>query len=99
MAAISPTPTIVEDRSESSSINEEYQHRFFPGPEEQKKDPFLVEFEPDDPLNPKVSVFVIDHVYQSRSFISMRRIGLMCIDGILRCSAVFSSSMRMYIFT
>lgn len=54
MENASPTPTIVEDRSETGSFNEQFHHRYFPGIEEQKKDPYLVEFDPDDPLDPKV---------------------------------------------
>ena len=54
MANTSATPTIVEDRSETGSVNEEFQHQLYPGPEEQKKDPYLVEFDLDDPLNPHV---------------------------------------------
>ena len=36
------------------SLNEEVGAELFPGPEEQKKDPFLVEFGPNDPDDPKV---------------------------------------------
>ena len=52
----SPTPTIVEDRSETGSLNE-VAGSLYPGPEEKKKHPYLVEFDDDDPLNPKVCTF------------------------------------------
>ena len=62
-ANASATPTVVEDRSESGSINEEFEHDRFPGPEEQKKHPYLVEFDPDDPLNPQVWYLIFNQTY------------------------------------
>lgn len=60
--AVSNVPTIVEipsyrpRRRERNSVIEQFERRLFPSPEELAKDPYLVEFEPDDPLNPKVSL-------------------------------------------
>lgn len=51
----SRTPTIVSEGSDGHDINEEFQHRLFPGREGHEKDEHLVNFEPDDPLNPMVS--------------------------------------------
>lgn len=55
---VSNVPTIVEiprpRRRERNSVIEQFERRLFPSPEEHAKDPYLVEFEPDDPLNPKV---------------------------------------------
>ncbi|KAL5535339.1 hypothetical protein ACEPAF_3433 [Sanghuangporus sanghuang] len=79
METISATPTIVEDRSESGSLNDQFQHRFFPGAEEQKKDPYLVEFDPDDPLDPK---------NWSRAY----RWYLTILGGMLVLNATFASS-------
>ncbi len=55
----SATPTVVDDRSsrndrDDESINEREGHDLFPGPDEQKSHPYLVEFGPDDKENPKV---------------------------------------------
>lgn len=52
----SATPTIVEDRSDTHSLNDEFEHQFFPGPEAKERDHYLVEFDQGDPLNPKVSL-------------------------------------------
>lgn len=91
MTTTSATPTIVEDRSETSSVNEEFQHHLFPGPEEQKEDPYLVEFDPGDPLNPKVrhrrlplnaATYVLP--------VLLYRTGHGHTDGILQCSVAFS---------
>lgn len=43
-----------ERASRRMSENEIAQLEFYPSAEESKKDPFLVEFGPDDPMNPKV---------------------------------------------
>lgn len=59
----SATSTVVDDCSsqqhsdDDSDLNEEVEHDLYPGPEEQKKDPYLVEFAPDDSDNPKVRLF------------------------------------------
>ncbi|THG98446.1 hypothetical protein EW145_g7423, partial [Phellinidium pouzarii] len=49
----STTATVVQDGDQSpNNLELEAAHELYPGPEVQEKDPFLVEFEPDDPLNP-----------------------------------------------
>ncbi|EJD04165.1 MFS general substrate transporter [Fomitiporia mediterranea MF3/22] len=79
MATASATPTIFEDRSETGSVNEQFQHQFFPGLEERKKDPYLVEFDPDDPLNP-------------HNWSRVYRWYLTGLGGILVLNATFASS-------
>lgn len=59
---LSRTPTAHEETDKYSSRNvrdenEETQHDLYPGPDEQTKHPFLVEFEPNDPMNPKVKMY------------------------------------------
>lgn len=58
--APSATPTVVDGASNASreSLNEEIGRELFPGPEEKKKDPFLVEFDEVDPENPKVGGYL-----------------------------------------
>ena len=51
---VSVAPTIVSDGGETHEINEDFQHRLFPGRKEYEGDEHLVEFDPDDPLNPMV---------------------------------------------
>lgn len=80
-ANASATPTIVEDRSETGSVNEQFHHRYFPGAEEQKKDPYLVEFDPDDPLNPMVRW---NPLCGMSSRLKLSRIGVVRIDGTSR---------------
>ena len=59
----SATPTIVDDSSsrtggdDNESINEREGRELYPGPDEQKTNPYLVEFSPDDKENPKVRFF------------------------------------------
>lgn len=53
--AASATPTFVnDDHSSTHSVNADAERDLFPTPDEQKKHPFLVEFDPDDAENPKV---------------------------------------------
>lgn len=44
------------DREPRGDTAEETQVDLYPGPDEQKKQPFLVEFGPEDAMNPKVRV-------------------------------------------
>lgn len=51
----SSTGTFVNDDAYSiHSANAEAERELYPSPDEQKKHPYLVEFGPDDPENPKV---------------------------------------------
>lgn len=56
----SETPTVVMSEtnsvaeSESRDFVDQVQHELYPGADEKKKHPYLVEFDPDDPDNPKV---------------------------------------------
>ena len=56
----SETPTVVMSETNSVAASEprdfvdQVQHELFPGADEKKKHPYLVEFDPDDPDNPKV---------------------------------------------
>lgn len=76
-ATPSATPTIVND--DSSSINEEIEHELYPGPDEKKKDPYLVEFDPDDPMDPKVCLLFSRLVPE---LTPIARHGLVYTDGI-----------------
>ncbi|KAL5536623.1 hypothetical protein ACEPAF_446 [Sanghuangporus sanghuang] len=75
----SPTPTIVSEGSEGHDINEEFQHRLFPGREGHERDEHLVNFEPDDPLNP------MNWERQYRWFLTI-------LSGIILFNASFASS-------
>lgn len=78
----SATPTIYEDRSENASLNEETGRELYPGPEEKKKNFHLVEFDENDPLNPKVR----HPPFFPRSFqLIAYRHGPEVIDGISQC--------------
>ena len=57
-ADASATSTITNGDRESD-YNEQVEHQLYPGPEEQLKHPYLVEFDPDDPLNPKACVLPV----------------------------------------
>lgn len=51
----SATPTVVDDSaSAASDFVEHVHHDLYPDHSEQKKHPFLVEFDPGDSDNPKV---------------------------------------------
>ena len=50
----SAAPTIVEDRRDNDSLNADAAKDLYPGPEEKKTHPYLVEFDENDPLDPKV---------------------------------------------
>lgn len=79
----SATPTIVED--DSGSVNREEGGDLYPGPDEKKKHPYLVEFDDNDPLNPKVRSF---HTLLSlyTGLTTTYRHGLGRTGGILPCS-------------
>ena len=78
--APSATATIVND-DQNSGYNEEVEHELYPGPEERKKDPYLVEFDPDDKMNPKVyfSAFPSHTAYTTLT--TLCRTGLVYIGG------------------
>ncbi|EJD04797.1 MFS general substrate transporter [Fomitiporia mediterranea MF3/22] len=76
---VSATATIFEDRSETNTINEQFELQFYPGPEQKAQDDHLVEFDPDDPLNPK---------NWSRSY----RWLLTVLSGVIVLNASFASS-------
>lgn len=67
MASVNPsaTPTIVDD-DDSASLNEQMERERFPGPEVQEKVRYLVEFEPNDPLNPQAC----PRIFVSKYYIS-----------------------------
>ena len=55
----SVAPTIVEDRRDGESLNGDAGRDLYPGPDEKKTHPYLVEFDENDPLDPKVSPFLL----------------------------------------
>ncbi|KLO07586.1 MFS general substrate transporter [Schizopora paradoxa] len=81
----SATPTIVDDASsrtdgnDNESINEREGRELYPGPDEQKTNPYLVEFGPDDKENPK-------------NWSRIYRWYLTMLGGLLVLNATFASS-------
>lgn len=68
----SATPTIVDDRSsrtggDHESLNEREGRELYPGPDEQKSNPYLVEFGPDDKENPKVRQLALRWSWEANS--------------------------------
>ena len=86
----SATPTIVEDidNGDAGSLNSQTGRDLYPGPGEQKKHPYLVEFDVDDPLNPKVrnrraSIFIF--VYASMHTVMVKNLPMVS-DDAWRCT-------------
>ncbi len=82
----SATPTVVDDRSsrndrDDESINEREGHDLFPGPDEQKSHPYLVEF---GPMTRKIQKYVLlfFSFFFYSNFVSVPRTGQGCTDGI-----------------